>query len=498
MRAISGEQTPQIVAKELLNEIAQPGLSDLTVEFRGLKVAAVYPDNLPRVPAGTQQILVGRYLPTGKDQHGEVIVTGKLGGELVRYATQIDLKDAEDGNSFIPRLWAQAHLDHLLEQGQSESIRDQIIALSEQFHIITPYTSLLVLETDADRERFGVKRRFEMRDGERFFAEGRANANYELLQQQMKRAGDWRIGLRRQVLQNLMALGRNQQLLQQQTQVIKGLPMRYGGMAPASALEFGRMAGEDRRRYLNKSFDGESLTVLGNNLYDGETEIAGGSLAADGWGFLAEGRPVRGLALGGGSRGGIGGGGGGFDAAGFDFNLGDFNGDLSLADRFERDKKAVLGWEPPESGAGFYQNDEVFWRRGPANRPEAASSAAYPVSGELPMAFSDSLFLASKPVYETKSREIAYTIAKPVYSRWYSQPNYTAWLDTLFPALAEPAPKPTPPKISEGWSAEARALVKGLLADRRACRNLPAAWNFVGPTTTSIRAGIAVPLSTPA
>ena len=220
VRSISGDQTPQIVAKELLNEIAQPGLRDLKVEFRGVKVAAVYPDSLPQVPAGTQQILVGRYLPTGKDQQGEVVVTGKLGSEPIRYAAKIDLKDAEAGNSFIPRLWARAHLDYLLQQGTSNAIRDQIISLSEQFHIITPYTSLLVLESDADRERFGVKRRFEMRDGERFFAEGRDNANYELRQQQMKRAGDWRIGMRRQVLQNLSGLGRNSQMFQQHEQAV--------------------------------------------------------------------------------------------------------------------------------------------------------------------------------------------------------------------------------------------------------------------------------------
>ena len=57
-------------------------------------------------------------------------------------------------------------------------------------------TSFLVLESDADRERFAVKRRFQMRDGEKFFAEGRDNATYELKQQQMKKAGEWRTGLR--------------------------------------------------------------------------------------------------------------------------------------------------------------------------------------------------------------------------------------------------------------------------------------------------------------
>ena len=101
------------------------------------------------------------------------------------------------------------HLDALLEQGASPAIQDEIIALSEEYHIMTPYTSLLVLESDADRERFKVKRRFQMRDGEKFFAEGRDNANYELVQQQMKRAGTWRLGLRRSVLGQLLGLGRD-------------------------------------------------------------------------------------------------------------------------------------------------------------------------------------------------------------------------------------------------------------------------------------------------
>jgi predicted Zn-dependent protease len=121
----------------------------------------------------------------------------------------VSLADAEQGNSFIPRLWARMHLDQLLQQGSSQAIQDEIIALSEEYNIMTPYTSLLVLENDADRERFKVKRRFAMRDGEKFFADGRDNVNYELTQQQMRRAGLWRLGLRRSVLAQLSGLGRN-------------------------------------------------------------------------------------------------------------------------------------------------------------------------------------------------------------------------------------------------------------------------------------------------
>jgi hypothetical protein len=256
VRSIGGEQTPQTVALEWLNEIAQPGLRDLAVEFRGVKVAAVYPQRLPNVPAGTQQILVGRYLPDGKDQQGEIIVTGKRGQEPVRYAAKINFADAEQGNSFIPRLWARSQLDFLLDQGSGPAVRDDIIALSEEFHIITPYTSLLVLETDADRERFGVKRRYEMRDGERFFAQGKANANFELAQQQMKRAANWRLGMRRRVLAQLATLGRDPRIFQQRS----GPPLDlnpWGAMETRVAGGGSRMLGMLGRS--KDSFDSDNL-----------------------------------------------------------------------------------------------------------------------------------------------------------------------------------------------------------------------------------------------
>ena len=133
VRNIGGERTPQFVALELLNELTQPGLRDVHVEFRGLKVAAIYPEHLPSVPTGTQQILVGRYLPTGADQQGEVVVTAKRGNDTVRYAAKIDLKDADDGNSFIPRMWARQHLDHLLQQGPSDAIQIKLSLCRKSF-----------------------------------------------------------------------------------------------------------------------------------------------------------------------------------------------------------------------------------------------------------------------------------------------------------------------------------------------------------------------------
>ncbi|MGA2032621.1 MAG: VIT domain-containing protein [Thermoguttaceae bacterium] len=261
-RQVSGSQGPAAVALELLGEITQPAIRDMKIEFRGLRTARVYPDPLPNLPLGMQQIILGRYAPQGKDQTGEVLVSGTQGGKPVKFSAKVSLKDAEEGNSFIPRLWARMHLDTLLEQGGSQAVKDEIIALSEEYHIITPYTSLLVLETDADRERFGVKRRFQMRDGEKFFAEGRENANWELIQQQMKRAGTWRLGLRREVLRQFSRLGRDVPVLQ----AVPGYGWAYGRMAGGAGYGGGGSISHASTLYKANAYSGGTLFLGGADI----------------------------------------------------------------------------------------------------------------------------------------------------------------------------------------------------------------------------------------
>ena len=45
------------------------------------------------------------------------------------------------------------HLEKLLEMPQTDLVKEDIILLSEEYGIITPYTSFLVLESDAGTAR---------------------------------------------------------------------------------------------------------------------------------------------------------------------------------------------------------------------------------------------------------------------------------------------------------------------------------------------------------
>jgi predicted Zn-dependent protease len=433
-RRITGEQGPVAAAREWLREAARPGLRDIKVEFKGLRTARVYPEELPNLPAGSQQIVLGRYLPEGKDQSGEVIVTGRLGNKPVRYSTRVTLKDAEEGNSFIPRLWARMHLDRLLAQGSSSAIKDEVIALSEEYQIITPYTSLLVLESDADRERFGVKRTFRMRDGEKFFAEGRSNAEYELLQKQTKRAGDWRLGLRRLVLRELASLGRDERALQLRRVLdALGRPGAGGGQVA---------------------------------VYDDTTPMSGPAGSAP-WGG-----PVDDTYLG--------------DYSGKDSGLRDDRGDFDADRKSEEGEADGRGGEKGEADRPEPAADEPA----PAPEPDEAGRAGE----EPPLGYEEK---ASKRLEElTKERAFVqdkelflggkFSLARgDLYGRlalsktpygnylfkgrsrmnggWYSDPRPA--LDSLFPSLP-PAPRKAKNKAS-AWPGAAQDLARSLLRSEK-------------------------------
>lgn len=476
VRQITGDQTPAVVANELLNEILQPGLKDLAVEFKGFKVAAVYPERLPNLPAGMQQILVGRYLPEGDMQSGEVVVTGKRGNEAVRYVSKISFPNKEEGNSFIPRLWARAHLDQLLMQGSSPFIQDEIIRLSEEFHIITPYTSLLVLETDADRERFGVRKRYEMRDGERFFADGKAAVRHDLAQQQMKRAGAWRQGLRRQILAAYAQMGRSTAQLEGRRRGLgvgaKNNFLRGGSVAPISGRFAGGLGGapvgglDGGFLGLDSDTDRDGMIDL-PGLVSAKPQSASRSYGFNGNDFENEFFASKGIAD---SR--------GFDNQAWDEDRKELAKDLGGIDKAER--MSLISIENPYAANGpaaaAYESLD-----GTVSELDGLSvMAGEPISRQSGQFFDESrvgevdvesqLSLEGMSFGRMPAAKSKATVN--FYKRAYPSSGGVPWLE-LFPMVSAPRPQQAGKAVPGWWPAEAIELSR-LLDRREQLNKLPA------------------------
>jgi Ca-activated chloride channel family protein len=131
------------------SKVSTPVLSDVKINFHGVTVDQLYPENIPDLFAGNQLVLVGRYREVGP---ATVDLEGTVNGEAQSF-TYPDLQFREvGGEEFIPRLWATRAVGYYLTQirlkGEKQEWIDSIVLLSTRYGIITPYTSFLIQEED--------------------------------------------------------------------------------------------------------------------------------------------------------------------------------------------------------------------------------------------------------------------------------------------------------------------------------------------------------------
>lgn len=117
-------------------------------------LVAVAPERLDTVPAGGEAIVVARLAEDTVD--GTVVLRGKVGSKDFeqRYPLKV-LATSSTGNAFVPRLYAATRIADLEQRGDAAA-KAEAIKLSSQFNIASRYTSLLVLESTAMFQAFGL------------------------------------------------------------------------------------------------------------------------------------------------------------------------------------------------------------------------------------------------------------------------------------------------------------------------------------------------------
>jgi Ca-activated chloride channel family protein len=131
------------------NKASLPVLTGLDFKLIGTKVqlSNMLPRALPDLYAGGQLVLIGRYTGDG-DVAFEL--TGRVNGKVEKFTYENKFAATEAKGQFIELLWAQRRIGHLLDQirlhGETKELVDDVIRLSKEYGIQTPYTSNLILE----------------------------------------------------------------------------------------------------------------------------------------------------------------------------------------------------------------------------------------------------------------------------------------------------------------------------------------------------------------
>jgi len=129
-------------------KISKPVLSDLAFDFGDVTPVMQYPDPLPDLYKGSQLVVVGKYRGAGTVN---AKLTGTLNGKKVELPFTATFPESATRDAFVARLWAEKRIDTLMAQmrmaGERAEAKNEVISLSKQYRIMTPYTSLVAVKT---------------------------------------------------------------------------------------------------------------------------------------------------------------------------------------------------------------------------------------------------------------------------------------------------------------------------------------------------------------
>jgi Ca-activated chloride channel family protein len=145
-------------------KLVRPVATDLSITVSG-ETYDVTPGEMPDLFHGSPVRLYGRYVDGGRTK---VTLSANVMGRDVTRSITVDLPDQSDANPEIERMWAWHRIDELLKKDDRAGSRSaatiaEIVRLGEGFSIVTEYTSFIVLENDAEYQRWNIERRNALR-----------------------------------------------------------------------------------------------------------------------------------------------------------------------------------------------------------------------------------------------------------------------------------------------------------------------------------------------
>lgn len=155
LRADPRDDKQQLV-RELRLRARVPMATDLELDLPDGMVA-VHRHGTPGLRPGDTLVLVGKL---ARPVHDEVVVRARGPEGPVEARFRVDLEADRSSpveHRHLPRTWAQAEIAHLT-QTRGAAARDEVIALSKHYTVMSRHTSLIVLENDAMYREFNVVR----------------------------------------------------------------------------------------------------------------------------------------------------------------------------------------------------------------------------------------------------------------------------------------------------------------------------------------------------
>jgi Ca-activated chloride channel family protein len=164
---LSREDNFERQAKAFRRKLLHPAASNVRITLSGCDAYDVEPRQLANLYHGMPLRMYGRYRNGGS---AKVRVQAEINGAAFDQTVAVNLPAQEQANSEIERMWAWQKIDRLQKDadrtGSRAPVVDEIVRLGEAYSIVTEYTSFIVLENEAEYQRWRIDRKNLLRIAE--------------------------------------------------------------------------------------------------------------------------------------------------------------------------------------------------------------------------------------------------------------------------------------------------------------------------------------------
>jgi Ca-activated chloride channel homolog len=138
-------------ARRFHQRVRNPLLTNISVEWNGLRVADVYPARIPDLFSAKPVVLTGRYLSSGT---GTLRLKGMMAGHEFVRDIAIQFPDNEARHEVLASLWARQRIDDLMgpdyagaqASNMRSDLKETITQLALEFRLMTQFTSFVAVE----------------------------------------------------------------------------------------------------------------------------------------------------------------------------------------------------------------------------------------------------------------------------------------------------------------------------------------------------------------
>ncbi len=129
------------------DRISHPALTDVTIDWGGLEVTDVFPNNIPDLFVGRPVIVTGRF---SGDKDTTIRIKGKVGNVEKEIAVVVDLDNSSATHPGIACVWARKQIETLANKtvyDNNPELPEQIKQVALEYSLMSAYTAFIAVDS---------------------------------------------------------------------------------------------------------------------------------------------------------------------------------------------------------------------------------------------------------------------------------------------------------------------------------------------------------------